>query len=291
MQNNQAIFESLFGRNFSDPGNTAFLEELTSEHPYFSPAQFYLLQQTNSGSASFEKQALKTNIYFNNPYWLNFQLQQTGSATQQAARVNEQIKIAEPEHAQPRVIEFELIIPEPKVVETVLSAPAAPEPAISQPVDNLPDDTDGAEIMEKEIEPMHIELKFPVESMNTNEAMLFEPMHVVDYFASQGIKLTDEVQTADKLGRQLKSFTEWLKIMKKVHVENDAETNADTDNNIQRLAENSNAGAEVLTESMAEVFARQGKAGKAGEVYKKLSLLNPAKSAYFAAKIENLKGI
>ena len=31
--------------------------------------------------------------------------------------------------------------------------------------------------------------------------------------------------------------------------------------------------------------------GKAGEVYRKLSLLNPAKSAYFAAKLENLKGL
>ena len=47
--------------------------------------------------------------------------------------------------------------------------------------------------------------------------MVFEPMHLVDYFASQGIKLSEEVQTGDKLGKQLKSFTEWLKTMKKVH--------------------------------------------------------------------------
>jgi hypothetical protein len=42
---------------------------------------------------------------------------------------------------------------------------------------------------------------------------------------------------------------------------------------------------------MAEVFARQGKMAKASEVYQKLSLLNPAKSTYFAAKLENLKGL
>jgi hypothetical protein len=60
---------------------------------------------------------------------------------------------------------------------------------------------------------------------------------------------------------------------------------------VQLLAENSNAEAEVLTESMAEVFARQGKIGKASEVYQKLSLLNPAKSTYFAAKLENLKAL
>ena len=83
----------------------------------------------------------------------------------------------------------------------------------------------------------------------------------------------------------------WLKIMKKVHVENEVETTAQTDNNVQALAENRNTSTEVLTESMAEVFARQGKTDKASEVYQKLSLLNPAKSTYFAAKIENLKGI
>ena len=40
---------------------------------------------------------------------------------------------------------------------------------------------------------------------------------------------------------------------------------------------------------MAEVYENQGKLVKAMEVYNKLSLLNPAKSAYFAAKSEKLK--
>ena len=131
----------------------------------------------------------------------------------------------------------------------------------------------------------------PEQKASLDEAMIFEPMHMVDYFASQGIKLSDEVQTADKLGKQLKSFTEWLKTMKKVHVETEADTNVKPDANVQILAENSNNEPEVLTESMAEVFARQGKTAKASEVYQKLSLLNPAKSTYFAAKLENLKGL
>jgi len=46
---------------------------------------------------------------------------------------------------------------------------------------------------------------------------------------------------------------------------------------------------EVITEAMAEVFEKQGMNGKAVEVYQKLSLLNPAKSTYFAAKIAILK--
>ncbi len=118
---------------------------------------------------------------------------------------------------------------------------------------------------------------------------LFEPLHTTDYFASQGIKLSEEVQITDKLGKQLKSFTEWLKTMKKVH-DNRQSADAPLDVSVQNMAEKSNVEQEILTETMAEAFLQQGKRDKAIETYQKLSLLNPAKSAFFAAKIENLKG-
>ncbi|MEO6844699.1 MAG: hypothetical protein ABI184_05970, partial [Ginsengibacter sp.] len=60
---------------------------------------------------------------------------------------------------------------------------------------------------------------------------------------------------------------------------------------IQSSAEASNQNANVLTEAMAEVLIKQGKKGKAVEMYQKLSLMNPSKSTYFAAKIESLKTI
>ncbi len=263
MQHNQAIFESIFNRNFSDTGNTGFLKELTDRHPYFSPAGFFLLESLQHDDTAFEKQAVKTNILFNNPHWLNFQLKETGL-----------VAVATEEN---------FIVTQVKPAETETTE-----------IDDLPDNTDEPATdkhREVEIESMHIELKMPLQNPALDEAMLFEPMHLVDYFASQGIKLTDEVQTADKLGKQLKSFTEWLKTMKKIHVENEAENLEKPDINVQVLAENSNAETEVITEAMAEVLARQGKIGKASEVYQKLSLLNPVKSTYFAAKLQNLKGL
>lgn len=264
MQHNRQIFESLFNRDFSDSGNTTFLEELTEQHPYFSPAQFFLLEKKQGDAAAFEKQAVKTNILFNNPHWLHFQLTQT-------SLVAENIK-DEP-----------LLITEiPTEPATAITETLPPDTEITGP-DTIP--------QEKEIEPMNIELKMPEDNSKLDEAMLFEPMHMVDYFASQGIKLSEDAQMADKLGKQLKSFTEWLKTMKKVHVENETQNTPKADASVQVLAENSNSETEVLTEAMAEVFARQGKLGKAREVYQKLSLLNPAKSTYFAAKLENLKGL
>ena len=134
-------------------------------------------------------------------------------------------------------------------------------------------------------EPKKAEKAIPQE--NTGE-MLFEPLFASDYFASQGIKLSEEVQSGDKLGKQLKSFTDWLKTMKKIHETRLPEVNDQVDIAVQKLAEKSNQEQFILTESMAEAYLQQGKVKKAREIYEKLSLLNPSKNVYFAAKIDRL---
>src|SRR5665213_3625538 len=127
------------------------------------------------------------------------------------------------------------------------------------------------------------------DSQNTEEQVLFEPLHTVDYFASQGIKISEEELEKDHLGQQVKSFTAWLKSMKRLHPGQLPEQNEVIEKIIQTSSEASNQNAHVLTEAMAEVLVKQGKREKAIEMYEKLSLLNPSKSAYFAPKIESLK--
>jgi hypothetical protein len=119
--------------------------------------------------------------------------------------------------------------------------------------------------------------------------LVFEPLFASDYFASQGIKLTDEAMGQDKLGKQLRSFTGWLKTMKKIQAAEGQSTTAPLDLSVQQLAEKSNQEAEIITESMAEALVAQGKTKKAIDVYEKLSLRDPAKIAYFAVKIDTLK--
>ena len=121
------------------------------------------------------------------------------------------------------------------------------------------------------------------------EPMLFEPLYATDYFASQGIKLSQETQPDDKLGKQLRSFTDWLKTMKKVNENKLPEGSEILDKSVQAMAEKSNKEEVVITETMAEVFLQQGKLHKAKEIYEKFSLLNPSKIAYFAAKIEQIQ--
>ncbi|MEO6893602.1 MAG: hypothetical protein ABI136_01135 [Ginsengibacter sp.] len=150
----------------------------------------------------------------------------------------------------------------------------------------------------KDLSNQNIEHEIKEESAVSNEEeeeeedhdeIPFEPLHTVDYFASQGIKLNEEALNNDQLGKQVKSFTAWLKSMKKLHPGQLPEQNEVIERLIQTSSEVSNQNVNVLTEAMAEVLVKQGKSEKAIEMYQKLSLLNPSKSAYFAAKIEILK--
>lgn len=134
------------------------------------------------------------------------------------------------------------------------------------------------------------------DKVTVTEPLLFEPLHTSDYFASVGIKLSEEEKTAGNLGKQLKSFTDWLKTMKKVHAEQLTKTTSPVEvslsaaeSSIQKMAEKSNQENDVITEAMSDVLFQQGKADKAVEILEKLSLLNPGKSAYFAAKINQIK--
>jgi hypothetical protein len=133
-------------------------------------------------------------------------------------------------------------------------------------------------------------LKIEQTSLKSQE-LTFEPYHTVDYFASQGIRYKEEEKPKDRFGQQLKSFTEWLKTLKKAPETPAANGKqpAPEDAKVNLMAEHSITDREVVTEAMADVWEKQGNYPKAIEIYGKLSLLNPSKSAYFAAKIEHLK--
>lgn len=337
-----SLLNAILKHNHSGLTDTGFLQEVSRQHPYFIPAQFYLLQQMQDNNEGYNAQAAKATVLFNNAHWLHFQLHHpeinaieknaaivpaaflhpensdndddniavnstepesivvtVDSTTQNPPSIDSaipSIKLpAENSDNDDDIITVNTTEPESVIVEentTPISQPLTEAPTLTAEqlmlAENSDNDDDG--IMEEEIAPLKIIMPTPTFETITEDTLTFEPMHRVDYFASQGIKLSEEVQTADKLGMQLKSFTAWLKTMKKIHIP-ESEANAGiADMIIQTLAAKSNAEGEIVTEAMAEVLTQQGKAGKAIEVYKKLSLLNPAKSAFFAAKIEQLKG-
>jgi hypothetical protein len=182
-------------------------------------------------------------------------------------------------------------IVEPVPVEEPVAFIAAQEPVVEAAVSAVPEEPEVAEPAAEQPNPFGYtpaskELKI---SVDLGEP-IFESYHTIDYFASQGIKLMAE-DLKDKMGKQLKSFTDWLRSMKRVsgHIESSTSIDEVTHQSIQRIAEHSVEEKEVVTEAMAEVWAKQGNPKKAIRIYEKLSLLNPGKSTYFATRIEQLK--
>ena len=243
------LYQNIFKEQLDDIGSKEALTSITRSFPYFSAAHFFLLKQTDELSIDHKMIAAKTALHFDNLFLLNLQL-------------NKQEK----EIIATQVLEAVEEIKEEEKTELVKK-----------------------EISEEKTEISEIEQQPKAVVATEDTEILFEPLHTTDYFASQGIKISDEVQPNDKLGKQLKSFTDWLKTMKKVHDSKLPQGSDQMDASVNKLAEKSNKEAEVLTEAMAEAFAQQGKHEKAKDIYLKLSLLNPSKNAYFAAKLEQFK--
>ena len=251
----QHIIKKIFQVDSLENISVQQLEEIVAQHPSFNAAHYLLsqkLQQNNN--PSFEDQVQKTSLYFTNPFWLQWLLK--NPVEEKSLIKNEEIII----NNQP---EKEIAVEEKE--ENNIAVNESISKTVLQQTVNA-----STEIKE--------------------ETIAFEPYHTIDYFASQGIKFVQEINPNDKLGRQLKSFTEWLKVMKKLP-QKTIEQSADENSNeaIETEAAQSITGKEIITEAMAEVLIKQGKTEEAAEVYRKLSLQNQDKSAYFAAKIEQLK--
>jgi hypothetical protein len=114
-----------------------------------------------------------------------------------------------------------------------------------------------------------------------------------DYFAAQGIELDLSKLPQDKFTQQLRSFTAWLKVIKNKDGADQTDQIAalapDQEQIIAQIAEKANVPADILTESMAEIWEKQGNLKKAIATYEKLSFIFPEKSVYFASRIEHLK--
>ncbi len=275
------ITKSITGKHSLNDCSVEELQQLTSQYPFSAPAQFLLARKLKEiSSDSFTNHIQKASLYFQNPLWFDFLLNDTG------VRVFAEQKKEEVFSVHP--VEMETPATHEEVVVQTNSEQAG---------DSGTDEADDM-ISEEQQEENQPELsvalpKFQFEPIDPSKAQLtFEPYHTIDYFASQGIQAKEEEKPKDQLSRQLKSFTEWLKVMKRLPVTEIAAAVSVTDEkNVEKMAETSINDREVLTEAMAEVWEKQGNKAKATDIYRKLSLLNPAKSSYFAAKIEQLKNL
>jgi hypothetical protein len=145
----------------------------------------------------------------------------------------------------------------------------------------------------KELESENAGLKLPglttlqLPGQDALSEITIEPYHAVDYFASQGIKVDKTLPGKEEtqLDKQVKSFTDWLKTMKKLKYQPATQY---VDPLVETQAKKSLDKKEIVTEAMAEVWAKQGKFEEASQVYARLMLLHPEKTPYFAARLQEL---
>lgn len=273
------------------------LQKITEAHPSFALGQLLFAQKLRAEQhLSAATQVERAAAFFSNTFWFDYLLHQRNPAI---------VTPAADDAVQPllhRVIEEEI-----EMKSNTYTEAAANEPVVDtiravqedeqyaaetteEVVQQAADEEKQKEVIASVLEGQLAEFNKPV-SADTPLEIETEPYHTVDYFASQGIKV-DLNNPQDKLGTQVRRFTDWLKQMKTIKpVNDDLGTDPEVENMIQGIAKTSNETKEIVTETMAEVLIKQGKTDKAIQLYIKLSFLNPDKSAYFAAKIEQLKGI
>ncbi len=284
------------------------LEAITKQYPWFGAARFLLAAKKNnnhSPDAGYHLQ--KAAMYFSNPLWMGWQLYKFKPTHPFINPATEPVKSEIETNQLPAILQDET---DAAIDAAVLTA-SVDEIEIQKLQDEMNVTIDAAAMIHAadEIET-HREQNDPVitvpesitqtlqsivqkkegdEQSESETAINFQPYHTVDYFASQGIKLREDKLDDDQLGKQLKTFTQWLKSMKKIYVEEQKELDVASEKEVVDRATYSNRSEEIVTETMANVLVQQGKTAKAIELYGKLILLHPEKSGYFAAKIDELK--
>lgn len=158
---------------------------------------------------------------------------------------------------------------------------------------------------------------------NEDNENIIPPLYTEDYFLHEGVNVSSEIPEELSLNTEQKaeedekslmvvmSFSDWLayykkKKQKEQEEEEDQravkslwqrqklaaaieEENDEIPEDVFEMAVNSISKEEgLVSEALAQVHVKQGRYDKAIEMYKKLSLLNPQKKAYFARKIEEI---
>ena len=311
------LVKSIFQKESLHDCSIEELQNISGQYSYFTPVQFLLAEKLRSGEENlYAEQLQNLSLHFSNPLWLDYLLNgykseiipeaenahradetTTGEGTPEHIVTNEEINIKSGSE-MPVQVDDMVNESQNENINSFDEAIVVEENSGNIEFSNqelLINRESGAEIPgSSEIESNEPQISIPplpdLKPESAETELTFEPYHTVDYFASQGVKFVPEEKPADRFGRQLKSFTEWLKTMKRLP-QMEAAKISDTavDEKVQQLADHSINEDEIVTETMAEVWLKQGNKEKAIETYNKLSLLNPGKSAYFASLIEQLK--
>jgi hypothetical protein len=294
------------------------ISSLRQVYPYFVPVR-YIEASANHESSAFSPAMLSAI----QPYlgdWLVFCDFLT------AKESTPQLKVCETPDAEPLKVASEKpeVVPNILLGVQETKAPDVPETFINTntPVEEavIADVVEETEHVILPIPDEEVAVKETIEKSPLGDSLI-TPLYSKDYLLHRGEKVPDElpamnelkadqaINEEDKSLMVMMSFTEWL-----IHFKNSSEKekeetkdqkalrtmwqkeklaaaideeNEEIPEKVFEMAVNSISMEEGLaSETLADIYIKQGKYDQAIEMYRKLSLRNPQKSAYFARKIE-----
>lgn len=272
------LIQSLFEKESLEEITLDEFRRIADQYPYSSIVQFlYSCKLKSVYHLDFPEQVTHTALFFSSPQWLHYQL--SDESEKGSFRLNQyDLSYNNITEDQPQE-QLESEITETYDDDDLGKSNKFPEEEVSE--------TESVSHSEIELPEAEKEINEPIEVI-TAQAIPIEPYHTVDYFASQGIKnRLDDPQ--DELGKKVKTFTAWLKTMKRLQPAAEIFEIEESDEEIDNGIDLQVPQEVIATEAMAEVYLKQGLTQKAIEVYAKLSLQNPANSHIFAAKIIQIK--
>lgn len=284
--------------------NLPELERLTKEFPYFQTAHLlYAMSSKKNDASAFQRSIKKTAIVAvsrNHLYELLYN-QKEEEIIEVKQEVKEEVK-------QPVKVESDVVILELPEDKKVAEVKIDENKTVELPVVKEEKKIDINEQVEKEIQKDVVEAFVEKKVLHTNEAHKKDIPLPTDANFTGWLKFIrekneDEVEEVKKETIKVDTkITDPEKLQKKERQKSIIDKIIDSDPKAirinkeqkffaadQKAKESLLENEELVTETLAKIYALQGNINKAIRAYQILSLKYPNKSAYFASLIEDLR--
>jgi hypothetical protein len=290
--NRGVLLDALKGNSIAVSPTAAELELVLERYPYFQAPRYLLLRLLKAGDDHrFQEEVRKAAVqctHRDHLYsFLHPVAQKAAPVEGEQTDVNDTFDVTD----APTHLEEELLVEEVKPSEVVAVAPEIPSPPI--PVLPLPIATEDGPIAR-----LKRNLLLDIAQVEAPNDLLSQILSYPEVAREQDPgslePMKPTIPEVQAMGER-KSFSAWLKAVPGPAAKSEQPTR-DSSLPIKEKSQSALPVAakpavdrdDLVSETLAQVYAKQGDTARAIRIYEKLSLIYPEKSAYFAGLVEKL---